>query len=116
VDQVATPQKKFTLWKINFPELDHLPAAEREILMRAALQSVEVQTFRQGVGKYFMLLSFLISATLFTLVVLNKAVAVKVWLIFAASAWLILILALLLKIKLELRVLRGVLKGMLKTV
>jgi Flp pilus assembly protein TadB len=101
------------LWKVEFPELKHLPESERERLLRSALQNPEVEKFRNRTRNVFGIIFYTTMAILLTTVVTSDVPAWLLTIISVPVLLVIMIATVFIRTQLELKIIRRLLKEML---
>ena len=66
------------LWKVDFPELNYLPEAERERLLQSAMKNTEIERFRRGTRR---LMAIIFYATMAIVIALGFTTNLPAWLV-----------------------------------
>jgi len=110
--QDPLPSDTYTikLWKIDFPELNHLPEAERDRLLQSALENTETEKFRRGTRK---LMAVIFYGTMAIVIALGFTTDLPAWLVTVCCvpALLITFIAtMFIRLQFELKIIRRLLK------
>jgi hypothetical protein len=100
------------LWKVEIPELNHLPESERERRLRCALENPEVEKFRKRTRNLFGIVFYITTAILLIIAV---TINLPVWLltaIFVPALLITMIVTVFIRTRLELKIIRRLLKAM----
>jgi Na+/melibiose symporter-like transporter len=110
--QNPTPSEPHTikLWKVEFPELNHLPTDERERLLRSALENTEVETFRRATRRLMAIIFYTAMAILIAIAVTTSQPAWLVTACFVPALLITFIATIFIRIQLELKIVRRLLK------
>jgi hypothetical protein len=115
--QNSLPPDTYTikLWKVDFPELNHLPEADRDRLLRSALENAEVEQFRRRTRK---LMAIIFYGAIAIVIALGFTTNLPSWLVTVCSVPALLITFIatfFIRIQLELKIIRRLLKQKLIT-
>ena len=110
--QNPLPSDTYTikLWKVDFPELNHLPEAERDRLLRSALENTEIEKFRRRTRR---LMAIIFYATMAIVIALGLTTNLPAWLVTVCSVPALLIVfvaTFFIRIRSELKIVRRLLK------
>lgn len=98
------------LWKVDFPEINHLPEADRDRLLRSALENTETEKFRRGTRK---LVAIVFYGTMAIVIALGITTDLPAWLVTVCCvpALLITFIAtIFIRIQIELKIVHRLLK------
>jgi hypothetical protein len=100
---------KITFGKIEFPELDHLPEAEREVLLRAALESPKIQAFRSNTKKVIGMVFYSTAAIFISIAIFTETSFWLLALTFATGTIVTFVATVFIRIRLEINLVRRIL-------
>ena len=98
------------LWKVKFPELNHLPEPERERLLRSAIEHAEVEKSRRRVGRPMKIIFYGATAILMVAAVTSSLPAWLATICFLIGLLILLIATIFLRIQFQLKIVRHFLK------
>jgi hypothetical protein len=107
---IPTEPHTIKLWKVEFPELKHLPEAERERLLQNALQNPEVKNFQNRTRKVFGIIFYTTMAIFLTIAVTSDVPAWLLTVISVPALLGIMITTVFIRTQLELKIIRRLLK------
>jgi hypothetical protein len=95
-----------TLGKIKFSELDYLPEGEREVLLRSALESHEMQVYRSRSKKIMGIVFYSTAAIFVGISIFSEIRALLLGLLFAIGTILTFVATVFIKLQLEVKLVR----------